>query len=286
MPRIIEYPVAVRADGGYVLGVNAAGQTKRFVHSGSLDTLYSDDRVYYVRPDGNDANSGRGNTPGTAKATIAGAMATLNGIDFNGYIPQLLLYHDITYNETLSFNPVRPRSYLQVIGNNTTIQPSTGNAIECYRSSFVELQGSLTIGAPGTGGCGLYALGGFIYTASTTFLACDLAVMYCDQWGFIGVYQDITISGNSAYFAYCTTESEIDLAATTYTVSGTPAYSGAFVYSAYNSTIWRESGSFSGAATGVRYHAYGLGVIESSGGGASFFPGDTAGVAEQGGVYI
>lgn len=72
------------------------------------------------------------------------------------------------------------------------------------------------------------------------------------------------------------------------TLTGTSVFSNAFAYSLGCGSINSESSggaSFTGAATGARYSAIRNGVINTAGGGASFFPGSVAGSVSTGGQY-
>jgi hypothetical protein len=70
------------------------------------------------------------------------------------------------------------------------------------------------------------------------------------------------------------------------TVTGTPAFS-EFASVAFNGTLLYTS-TITGAATGLRYHAQGNGVIFTGAGacGATYFPGSTPGVLTTGGQCI
>lgn len=71
------------------------------------------------------------------------------------------------------------------------------------------------------------------------------------------------------------------------TISGTPAWSTAFVNMADVSQVGvAQTASFTGAATGVRYLVSANGVIDTAGGGANFFPGNSAGSTATGGQYL
>jgi hypothetical protein len=68
------------------------------------------------------------------------------------------------------------------------------------------------------------------------------------------------------------------------TLTGTPAFSGAFALAELGAQIF-STNTFSGAATGVRYEAITGGIISSNGGGPNYFPGSTAGYTTSGGTY-
>lgn len=70
----------------------------------------------------------------------------------------------------------------------------------------------------------------------------------------------------------------------TVTLTGTPAFSGGFVWADSSALIFNPSTVYSGSATGTRYLAVNGGVIITNGGGASYFPGSIAG-SSTGGYY-
>lgn len=72
----------------------------------------------------------------------------------------------------------------------------------------------------------------------------------------------------------------------TITMVSTPAFSFAGVYSGLGSVIIADALTFSGSATGVRYSSRENSVIYTNGGGASYFPGNSAGTTLTGGLYV
>ncbi len=71
----------------------------------------------------------------------------------------------------------------------------------------------------------------------------------------------------------------------TVTLAGTPAFSLAYAFASDTSLISVSSVTFSGSATGTRYNVSANGVIDTAGGGATYLPGNSAGVAATGGQY-
>ncbi len=69
------------------------------------------------------------------------------------------------------------------------------------------------------------------------------------------------------------------------TLTGTPAFSGAFALSYAGGASMLYGNTFSGAATGVRYSAAGNGVIYTNGAAGTYFPGNSAGSTGSGGQY-
>lgn len=72
----------------------------------------------------------------------------------------------------------------------------------------------------------------------------------------------------------------------TVTLTGTPAFSQSYVFADDTSLIRATSMTFSGSATGKRYDVATNGVINTNGGGATYFPGSVAGTTATGGQYV
>jgi hypothetical protein len=97
------------------------------------------------------------------------------------------------------------------------------------------------------------------------------------------------ISGGAARHFFVERNAMVRIESGTGTVSGTPSFSVAFAYVLNNGLVLREGSlTYSGSATGKRYTVSGLSLIDVSGGGTSFFPGNVAGTVDATtfGVYL
>jgi hypothetical protein len=101
----------------------------------------------------------------------------------------------------------------------------------------------------------------------------------------IYAYGPIEIAGNAITFAVGSLGAIVDFGSAAFTVTGSPAFAAAFVEMQSGAALSAYGTSFSGAATGKRYHASLNGVINTFGGGANFFPGNVAGTTASGGQY-
>jgi hypothetical protein len=95
--------------------------------------------------------------------------------------------------------------------------------------------------------------------------------------------QSIT-GGMSAYVS--STGGVVQFHGITVTLTGAPAFSWGFAQCASMGLILASGVTFSGAATGVRYGVTQNSVINTGAGGASYFPGSSAGSAASGGQYV
>ena len=96
-----------------------------------------------------------------------------------------------------------------------------------------------------------------------------------------------TISASAQEHMRAANNASIFMFGKTVTLTGTPNFSTAYVR-AQNRAFIRCNGGmvYSGGATGKRYSVEELAGINTTGGGASFFPGDVAGTTSFGGSYV
>lgn len=105
--------------------------------------------------------------------------------------------------------------------------------------------------------------------------------------GRVAQLANFTITGGGGAALNIGSSGSITLqAASTITLTGTPAFSNAFALASPLGYIQAGSVTFTGAATGARYNASGNGVINTGGGGANYFPGNSAGSVATGGQYF
>ena len=94
-----------------------------------------------------------------------------------------------------------------------------------------------------------------------------------------------TISGSMSCLA-AAQGGNVQFFAITVTLVGTPAFSWITVSATSMGQVYVAGVTFSGAATGGRYSAHSGGIINTSGGGANFIPGNAAGSATVPGWYL
>ncbi len=97
------------------------------------------------------------------------------------------------------------------------------------------------------------------------------------------IFGDYTISGGATRHIWLEGGgAAADLEDHTVTITGTPAFTTAFVVVDKTCNMFSLNQTFSGSATGVRYQIVDLGVISTASGGTadldSYFPGDTQGI--------
>ena len=141
---------------------------------------------------------------------------------------------------------------------------TSGLGILVQTAAFVQIIGNMNYGTIASGGYHLYA----------------------GSDGLIVISSNYTVSG-SAPTHYGANAGTINIgSAITVTLSGTPAFATAFALATNLGNLQLAGITFSGSATGVRYSAVANSLIQTSGGGASYLPGNSAGSTATGGQYV
>lgn len=176
---------------------------------------------------------------------------------------------------------------------NVTIAGTAQSAITAKNGAQFSISG-VTLTALNSGvdqgvGIEVYPSGTTVGFNSIAFGFCQVAHMMATG-GTIGAAQPgpatYTILGSgSLYHARALQDGYIQLDTATVTLTGTPPFANAFVDASRGGQISALNATFTGAATGVRYNAVLNGVIDSAGGGATFFPGSAGGTTATGGQY-
>ena len=138
-----------------------------------------------------------------------------------------------------------------------------------------------------TGGYGLQCQYGANLTVTGAMnYAATLYQVFATGLGFIAMNGvAATISAGAVAHYYVSAGGLIETFNTAWTLSGTPTFSSAFASVAGGQINTVGNTTSSGSATGSRYNATLNGVINTNGGGASLFPGSTAGSTATGGQY-
>lgn len=247
-------------------------------------------RTYYVRTDGSDSNDGSANTSGGAFLTIQKAIDTAAGLDLGIY--DVTIYVGTgTWTAANTLKTLVGSGQVLIRGINadfsstvistTSASCFSGTYVGQYKVEYMKLQTT-------TSGRCLQATGGgaVLRFANIDFGAA--AQSHINSTG--GAYVD---ASNSAYTISAGAQIHIEvydcanakLNAATVTLTGTPAFSGAFATSGRAASLLVVSAVFSGAATGSRYSASMNGVVLVNGAGATFLPGNAAGTTATGGQY-
>lgn len=255
------------------------------------------DRNYYVRTDGSNSNTGLVNSAGGAWLTLQYAWDyVLANIDLAGYSVLINVIAGTYTTATACVGcPVGKTStnYIRFIGDTTTptnvvLSTTSANCFTAGGGALVQI-GGFQIKTT-TSGHGLVATGMAQLTVYEKMdfgaVAAGYAQMLGDAGGLLswGSGINYTISGGGGYHFYTANGAQINAFTRTITLSGTPAFT-IFAYGDSLGKLNAYSITFSGSATGKRYQVDYNAYIHTNGGGASYFPGNSAGSTSNGGLY-
>jgi hypothetical protein len=259
----------------------------------ALDTLRGTliaNRTYFVRTDGNNANSGLVNSAGGAWATIDFAIQTVcKSVDFRGFDVTIKIGPG-TWTEKVFVDKIHFGGDLILEGDITTpsnvLWHATGG--DCLfigrNGAEVDVQG-FEFRTTTSGSCLRVAKAGQLaIRGNCIFGPCAGAHIYSQSDGAFQTNANYTISGGAQQH-FLAEGGSIFSQGKTITLSGTPSFSDAFAVSRSCGSILSFGNTFSGVVTGLRYRAWLAGAIQTFGAGASYFPGDAVGVQSEGGHY-
>jgi hypothetical protein len=250
-------------------------------------------RTYYVRTDGNDGNSGLANTSGGAFLTIQKAIDTVATLDISIYMVTVQIADGTYTGANVLKNVVgfAAAGNLVIKGNNATpanvvISTASANAFgadgitSVWDIKDLKLQ-TTTIGS------GISANNGAsVRYGNVNFGVCASYHTIANLGSTITAISNYAVSGGAVSHWYSVNGSRQSANAVTVTITGTPAFSGAWALSLGNAVITCFSDTFSGSATGARYSVTGNGYLFTNGGGATYLPGNAAGSTASGGQYL
>lgn len=257
------------------------------------------DRTYYVRTDGNDTNNGLSNTSGGAFLTIQRAINVIIGnLDFGGFTITIQVGDG---NYTAGAVIASPWTG----GGQLIIQGNTSTKANCFISSAADHVFDIQATLPGRvtiKGFKLKTSGsskGLVsHTGRGTVFVQNLECNGSGS-GFYGMLKagesgarlfinsDISITGGGSCFVQAGLGGAVQFSTQTVILVGTLAFSWTFAeadalgFMTVNNITWDISGA---TVTGSRYGVTNGAVINTGGGGASYFPGSSAGNGTNFGV--
>lgn len=245
-------------------------------------------RTYYVASAGSDTSDGL--TTATAFATLQKAENVARTIDFNGFTVTISI-GDGTYTSGVTVGQkvgqALPSNYrftsTSLDATKVALSITSGNCFNCGAPCTID---RLTLQTNTFGSAINVTAAVLVQFQLVTFGACFSSMLAVVAPGAkiqsVGVF---TVAGSAVNFAAATDGGQIQVESTTITITGTPAFASGFVLASRTGLILMRALTFSGSATGVRYQAATNGIISTGGGGASYFPGGTAGFTATGGQY-
>lgn len=248
------------------------------------------DRTYYVATTGSDtANNGR--TVGAPFLTIQKAVDVVAAtLDLGGYAITVQVA-DGTYTSPTSAKALVGGNLITIQGNATTpanvVISTTSN--HCFYSSVPDITfyiKNLKVQTT-TSGYGLYAdIKSVIQFDGVNFGACASGhIISLGGASVSALAASYAISGGAPSHINVQNGGSVFMYNNTATITGTPAFSTAFLYSAVSGIYAGGNNTWSGSATGSRYSINLNSVVNTNGAGTSHFPGNAAGTTATGGQY-
>ncbi|WAX96638.1 hypothetical protein N7E70_007190 [Aminobacter sp. NyZ550] len=248
-------------------------------------------RTYYVRTDGNEANTGLADTSAAAFLTVQKAAIVAQGLDANGFTITIQV-GDGTYTAGATFRGPVPGSTadpaVTIRGNsgtpgNVVINAASGYCFIAQWGARIRVQ-DMELRNSAAGAC-LYARGGTICFANIRFGASTGGHIEANINGEIYNSGNYSIVGGAVSHLHAPASGNIAITSATVTLTGTPAFSAYFAGAAAG-VISIASVTYSGSATGTRYLSHKGALIDTGTGNASFLPGNAAGSVATNGQYL
>lgn len=248
-------------------------------------------RTYYVRTDGSDSNTGSANTAAGAFLTIQKAVDVASSLDNNAL--------DITISVAAgTYGGVVARSFVGsgkiiILGDegtpaNVIISVADNFCVQSVSVTGVYSVRGVKLLASGGSGYGLAARkGSLLEYQNVNFGAMTSSQVLADDGGQVTCTGNYTISGGGARHMDISRAGRVIAAGFTITLTGTPAFSGSFLFMTALAVANLSSNTYSGAATGAKYSINGNSVADTAGAGTAYLPGDAAsGTTNTGGQYL
>lgn len=249
----------------------------------------SADRTYYVRADGNDANTGLANTAGGAFATIQAAVDAAYRIDWAGRKVTIQLA-DGTYTAGATASGCfigqtsgLPNGGLTIQGNNGTpanvkINVSSGVCLRADQGASLIVTG-VDLTSTGSAMQLMATMGGVISFGNVRFGPAANSHVEASQWGFVQAIGNYTIYGGAVAHYHAAQGGMIWANNVNVTLVGTPNFSSFFAGVAGPGELHAIGWTATGSATGKRFliHSGGTVFLGGIGGPPDYFPGSAAG---------
>jgi len=245
------------------------------------------DRTYYVRTDGADSNNGLSDHSGGAFLTLQKALNVALALDCSIY-NVIINVGAGTYTAGISMQAQHLGSgSITFVGDistpgNCVISLTSDTCVAVGNNAKLSVTGFRLVNTGGP--CISVASGGFLSLGPMSYgTATGSAHIAASTGGSVSIGANYTVDGGANWHFVVSDFGTIQVSSVTVTVSSMPAFASSFCQSTRHG-LWWGNPTFSGSATGARYSADSLGVIQTFGGGASYFPGSIAGSGSNPGV--
>lgn len=249
-------------------------------------------RTYYVRTDGSNSNTGLANTSGGAFLTIQKAIDTIYTLDI-GTNSVTISVADGTYTGSIVLaGPWLGSGTVSLVGNTSTpanvLLSTSSETIWAKQGAALTISG---IELRSSAASALYCTDGgkIIIGSAVRFGTTNYAHMFAEYGGIIYSRSAYEIVGNATFHYLARSNATVDVSGLTCTIATARAFT-TFARADFGSVLLAYINTYSGAGvagtTGQRYLAETNALVYTLGGGASYFPGNSAGSENTGGRYV
>lgn len=264
---------------------NATSGVAQILNKPSVRIQLTAARTYYVRPDGNDSNTGLVNNAGGAFKTIQRAAEIVIPLDFGGYVVTVKVA-DGTYTDSALFTKTLNGRVI-IVGNvsnpSNVVISTTASCITAFGNgtdvtvSNCQLQSSSVSALVGSNGASITG-------TDNLYGACGFSHVAALVRGQVVITGTAQIIGNAPSFANLD-NGYLDTTLVAFTLTGSRSFAAAFIYAGSLSYARMVLPTFTGSATGSRFTTAGNSMINVNGAGDNFLPGNAAGTRTSGGEY-
>lgn len=248
-------------------------------------------RVYYVRTNGSDSNTGLANTAGGAFLTIQKAVDVVcNTLDINGF-SVVISVADGTYSGAVTLKPhVGAGTNYPTLRGNTSNQSSVMISTTAFGAVTSDGAGanwnvSYLQAASSTGSCFVATNNSRLILDFVNVGSCPGTQLRAQNLGFLKLMDDHIVNGNAYAWAGAGAGGMLDISYCGVTFNSTPTYTQ--VVSLSGPAYHTMNGiTFTGSTIGQRYNVTNNAVCYTNNAGANYFPGNSAGATSNGGLYI
>lgn len=230
----------------------------------------------YVRTDGNDNNPGEANDASNAVLTLQKALDLRAAIDGGIYNTTIYVATGSYAGGASVIGPWMGAGSVGFSGTSATVSRTSGDCIKVVSGGRLNVDG-LTLTTSSGSNLTTESTGVINVGASMTLGAASFALANAISNGTITFNSNYAISGGGTVGLYGEAGGIIDTRSRVAALSGTPAYAAGFAYVVNGGAIIAASFSYTGSATGTRFVFANGGIIDTAGGGSTFWPGNVNG---------
>jgi hypothetical protein len=247
-------------------------------------------RTYYIRTDGSDSNDGLSNSAAGAFLTLQAAANAYQALDCNGFDVTIQV-GDGTYTAGVTITGRVGTGKLYLTGNtgtpNNVVISTAGACVSVAghpAGSSVVVNGFKMVSSGSS--CLSAANGSEVSYLNIDFGGASLAHVVASSNAGVTISGAYSITGNAVYHLYAN-QGRISQANYTVTITGALTFSVFALATALGNLFSANmTWSIGTSVTGTKYYVNLNSVINTAGGGGSYFPGDAGGSTATGGQYI